>query len=128
MKNKFLIIQVLSIIAFINACYLSYKAYFVRFIDPFGFTSFCDISKTFTCTDVLRHPLSEIFGLSFPWIAMLVYPIIFVLAFISYKRYKEVYVKILVGISFFGYCLIVLFSTEKSFLFMRTVYCVCSVW
>ncbi len=102
MKNKFKIIQVLSVVAFINAGYLSYKAYFVRFIDSAGFSSFCDISSTFACTDVLRHPLSQVFGMSFPWIAAVVYPVLFVLAFLGYKSKKMVYGKVLTVASFLG--------------------------
>ena len=102
MKKKFFIIQILSVLAFINASYLSYKSYFVRFVDSAGLTSFCDVSKIFTCTDVLRHPLSQVFGISFPWIAMFVYPVIFVLAFLGYKKLTNIYAKILVVVSFLG--------------------------
>ncbi len=102
MKNKFLLIQVLSIIAFINAAYLSYKAYFVRFVDPVGLTSFCDFSSTFACTDVLRHPLSQVFGISFPWIALAVYPVIFIIAFLGHKHRGALYVNALAVISFLG--------------------------
>ena len=102
MKNKFLVIQTFSVIAFINAVYLSYKSYFVRFVDPVGLTSFCDVSKVFTCTDVLRHPLSQVFGLSFPWIAMVVYPVIFVIAFLGYKKLRKCYANILAVVSFLG--------------------------
>jgi uncharacterized membrane protein len=102
MKNKFLLIQVLSVVALINASYLSYKAYFVRFVDPVGLTSFCDFSSTFACTDVLRHPLSQVFGVSFPWIALLVYPVIFVVAFLGYRHAKVSYAKTLAIISFLG--------------------------
>lgn len=102
MKNKFLLIQVLSFVAIINAGYLSYKAYFVRFVDSAGLTSFCDFSSTFACTDVLRHPLSQVFGLSFPWIALVVYPVIFVVALIGYKRLHASYAKAIAIISFLG--------------------------
>ncbi len=102
MKNKFLIILILSVVAFINAVYLSYKAYFVKYVDPVGMTSFCDVSEIFTCTDVLRHPLSQVFGIPFPWIALLVYPVIFVVAFYGYTRVKRVYARVLAVISFLG--------------------------
>ncbi len=128
MKNKFLIIQILALIAFINASYLSYKAYFVRFVDPVGLSSFCDISNVFSCTDVLRHPLSQVFGVSFPWIALAVYPVLFFVAFCGYKSEKIVYAKALAAVSFLGvlfnsfiiyretiyiqaYCLLCLFCT-----------------
>lgn len=102
MKNKFLTILILSALAFINAGYLSYKAYFVRFVDPTGLSSFCDVSKFFSCTDVLRHPLSQIFGLSFPWIALVVYPIIFIIAFLGYRKGYLIYMKLLAVVSFLG--------------------------
>ncbi len=102
MKTKLFAIQVLSALAFINASYLSYKAYYVRFVDPLGLSSFCDISKLFSCTDVLRHPLSQVFGLSFPWIAMVVYPVIFALAFLGSRHFKWMYVQVLVVVSFLG--------------------------
>lgn len=102
MKNKFLAIQILSALAFMNATYLSYKAYFVRFVDPNNLTSFCDVSKLFTCSDVLRHPLSQIYGVSFPWIAMLVYPIIFSISFFGYKKMSPRYGKMLAAVSFLG--------------------------
>ncbi len=101
-KNTFLLIQVLSGLAFINACYLSYKAYFVRFVDPQGLSSFCDISNIFSCTDVLRHPLSQVFNISFPWIATAVYPVLFVLALLGHRSGKILYAKVLAVISFLG--------------------------
>lgn len=102
MKNKFRVIQLLSVIAFINACYLSYKAYFVRFVDPVGLSSFCDISSTFACTDVLRHPLSQVFDISFPWIAAVVYPVLFVVALYGYRSKKIFYAQVLAVVSFLG--------------------------
>ena len=103
-KNKFLVISILSFLAFINASYLSYKAYFFRFIDPSGLSSFCDISKTFSCSEVLRHPLSQFFGISFPWIALIVYPILFIISYLGYKSGKRFlnYAKALVALSFLG--------------------------
>lgn len=102
MKNTFLAIQILSALAFVNAAYLSYKAYFVRFVDPLGLSSFCDVSQIFSCTEVLRHPLSQVFGLSFPWIALVVYPAIFVLAFLGYRTLGRGYIKALAALSFLG--------------------------
>ncbi len=88
-KLKFLIIIILSGLAFVNASYLSYKAYFFRFIDPHGLSSFCDISNTFSCTEVLRHPLSQVFGISFPWIAFIVYPVLLIIAYFGYRSIKS---------------------------------------
>jgi uncharacterized membrane protein len=102
MKNKFFIICILSTVAFINASYLSYKAYFFRFIDPKGLSSFCDVSSTFSCSNVLQHPLSQVFGISFPWIALFVYPVLFFLAYRGYMSPKLQYAKILAMLSFLG--------------------------
>ena len=103
-KNKFTAISILSLLAFINASYLSYKAYFFRFIDPNALSSFCDVSKSFSCTEVLRHPLSQVFGLSFPWIAFVVYPALFLISYFGYRSKEGVkcYAKVLATFSFFG--------------------------
>lgn len=104
MKNKFLTICILSGIAFINASYLSYKAYLFRFVDPLGLSSFCDVSHTFSCTEVLRHPLSQVFGISFPWVAMVVYPVLFAIAYYGYKARGggTGFAKVLAILSFLG--------------------------
>lgn len=103
-KRKFFVIMVLSFLAFINASYLSYKAYFFRFIDPNGLSSFCDVSSTFSCTEVLRHPLSQVFDISFPWIAFVVYPVLFIIAYFGYRSIKSCscYAKTLVVLSGMG--------------------------
>lgn len=103
-KNKFFSICILSSVAFINAAYLSYQSYFVRFVDPEGLTSFCDVSKIFSCSDVLRHPLSQFFGISFPWIALIVYPVLFGIAYLGYKTANNFlgYAKRLAVLSFLG--------------------------
>lgn len=99
--KKYLSILLLSFIAFINASYLSYKAYiFIK--DPLGLTSLCDINKIASCSEVLRHPLSQIFGIPFPWIALLVYPVIFALAFWGYKSKNIFAAKAIAALSFGG--------------------------
>lgn len=102
--NKYRIILVLGGIAFVNAAYLSYKAYFFRYIDPTGLTSFCDFSKFNSCSEVLRHPLSNVFGIPFPWVALMVYPIILGFAWYGYKHQSYVQAKILAALSFLGMC------------------------
>lgn len=83
--RKYLFIIGLSIIAWINAVILSYKAYQFQFLPvaerPL---SFCDINAVFSCTQVLAHPASLIFGIPFPMIAFLVYPIIAGIALYGY--------------------------------------------
>lgn len=94
----------MSVVAFINAAYLSYKAYLFRVVDPQGLSSFCDVSSTFSCTEVLRHPLSQVFGISFPWVALAVYPVLFVLAYLGYRAGNNgiKYAKILMVLSLMG--------------------------
>lgn len=100
--KKYLYILILGFIALLNATYLSYKAYYFKFIDPMGLSSFCDFSATASCTEVLRHPLSNVFSIPFPWIAMVVYPIILALAYFGYKNKTLKHAKIIQVLSFMG--------------------------
>ena len=84
MQKKYLVIIILAIIAFVNASYLSHKAYVFRQTANIS-SSFCDLSATASCTDVLKNPLSNVFGIPFPWIAMVVYPVLFGLAVWGYR-------------------------------------------
>lgn len=102
--KKYLIIAGLSSIAFVNAAYLSYKAFVYRFISPVDMSSFCDISSTASCTDVLRNPLSSVFGISFPWVAFVVYPILFGLAMYGYRKKSYVQAKVIAILSVLGIC------------------------
>lgn len=102
--NKYRIIIVLAVIAIVNAAYLSYKAYFFRYVDPLGLTSFCDFSSFNSCSEVLRHPLSNVFGIPFPWVALVVYPILLGLAWYGYKHQSYTQAKALATLSFLGMC------------------------
>ena len=102
--KKYLIIAGLSVIAIVNAAYLSYKAYIFRYINPIDATSFCDISKTASCTDVLRDPLSNVFGIPFPWIALVVYPILLALAIYGYRKASFKQAKIIAVLAAGGIC------------------------
>ena len=97
-------IIILAVIALANAAYLSYKAYFFRYVDPLGLTSFCDFSKFNSCSEVLRHPLSSVFGIPFPWVALAVYPILLGLAWYGYRHQSYTQAKALVILSFMGMC------------------------
>lgn len=97
-------IIILAAVAIVNAAYLSYKAYFFRYIDPMGLTSFCDFSKVNSCSEVLRHPLSNVFGIPFPWVALVVYPIILGVAWYGYKHQSYLQAKIIATLSFLGVC------------------------
>ncbi|MFZ3032302.1 MAG: vitamin K epoxide reductase family protein [Candidatus Moraniibacteriota bacterium] len=102
--KKYLVIIVLACIAIVNAAYLSYKAYYFRYVDPLGLTSICDFSKINSCSEVLRHPLSNVFGIPFPWVALLVYPIILGLAWYGYHHKSYAQAKALAVLSFLGMC------------------------
>lgn len=82
--RKLIIICVLSIIAFINAVYLTYENYKIETINSNAplWTSICDINNSFSCTNVLSSWYSKVFWLPFPAIAMFVYPIIFLIAYL----------------------------------------------
>lgn len=96
--------MVLAGVAILNAAYLSYKAYFFRFVDPTGLSSFCDFSSTASCSEVLRHPLSQVFGVSFPWVALVVYPVLFALAWLGFKKQSFTQAKALAVLAFLGMC------------------------
>jgi uncharacterized membrane protein len=102
--KKYQIIMVLALIALVNAAYLSYKAYYFRYVDPLGLTSICDFSKVNSCSEVLRHPLANVFGIPFPWVALVVYPILLGLAWYGYKQQSYAQAKVLAGLSFLGMC------------------------
>lgn len=77
MQKKYIIILILSTIALINALYLSTKAY--QLLHPVSgaiISSGCDINDTFSCTNVITHPLTMIGGIPFPYLALMVYPLI----------------------------------------------------
>ena len=74
--KKFTIIIILSVIATINAAYLSCKAFGI-----FGsWASFCDISSKWSCANVVNHPAAYIGPIPFPAVALVVYPIIIAIA------------------------------------------------
>lgn len=80
MKKKYIIILILAIIALGNAIYLSAKAYqLLNPVEGVTISSGCDINATLSCTNVITHPDTMIFDIPFPYLAMLVYPIIILL-------------------------------------------------
>jgi uncharacterized membrane protein len=81
MRKKYALILILALIALGNAVYLSYTAY--QLLHPVAgvtITSACDISKTLSCSNVIVHPDTMIAGIPFPYLALVVYPIITLLA------------------------------------------------
>lgn len=100
--KKQVIIMFLATVAIFNATYLSYKAYQFKFIEGPVASSFCDLSQTSSCSEVLKHPLSQVFGIPFPWVALLVYPVLLLLTYIWYKSENIKYAKIIQKLSFLG--------------------------
>ncbi len=100
--KKYLYIIGLSIVAIVDAAYLSYQAYVIRFVENSNVSSFCDLAQNVSCTNVLYSPYSQIFGISFPWVALVVYPIILILAYIGYKNKNIFQAKAIQGLSFCG--------------------------
>lgn len=78
MKSKYTLILSLAIIAIANAAYLSRTAYLL--LHGVSTKSGCDINPTFSCSNVIIHPDTMIAGLPFPYLALIVYPIIAALA------------------------------------------------
>lgn len=81
--KKLIAIMILSVISTFNAVYLTIKAYGVRANEASG-SSFCDISETFSCSNVFVFDFSWLFWIPFPAIAMIVYPVIFIIALLGY--------------------------------------------
>ena len=100
--KKYLYIIGLSIVALVDAAYLSYQAYVIRFVQNADVSSFCDLAQNVSCTNVLYSPYSQIFGISFPWVALCVYPIILVLAYLGYKNRNIFQAKVIQILSFCG--------------------------
>jgi uncharacterized membrane protein len=109
--KKFTVIMILAIIATINAWYLSCKA--------FGFFSgkaFCDINSTRSCANVVNHPAAFIGPIPFPMIALVVYPIIFILALMgSGSSNKKKYYTILSRLSAAGILFNSYFIAQEAF-------------
>jgi uncharacterized membrane protein len=87
MKKLFIAIMVLAAIAFGNAVYLTTQAYTLKtqLAESAGsYASFCDINSTFSCSNVLLSPRAQFFGFPFPALAMVVYPVIFLIALLGY--------------------------------------------
>lgn len=104
--KKYLLIAVLAAIGIFNAFYLSYHAYGFWFGDNAEALRMlpCDISATFSCSDILKNPRALVFGLPFPMIAAIVYPILLMLALIGYFTKSTTPAKILTVVAFLGMC------------------------
>jgi uncharacterized membrane protein len=104
--RKYLIIFILALIGVFNAAYLSWHAYDFWFganADALRMLP-CDISATFSCSDILSNPRSLIFGIPFPMIALVVYPILSAIALWGWFSQKVLPAKILTGLALGGMC------------------------
>lgn len=110
MRKTYLIILILSIIAIGNASYLSYHAYAFWFAENADALRAlpCDISASLSCSGILSNARALIFGIPFPMIALVVYPVLAILALIGYVRHtltpmKVISIMALMGMCFNGY-------------------------
>jgi uncharacterized membrane protein len=101
LKNKYLVIVLLCLVALVNAVYLSYEAYQYMYAGV-EVSSVCDLSQSISCTEVLKSPYSRVFGIPFPWIALVVYPILLALAYMGYRTKNILYAKVIQVLVFCG--------------------------
>ena len=126
LKTAYAFVAAICTVALGNAAYLTSRAFEIK--NGGGFDSFCDINSSVSCTNVLAHPLAQVFGVPFPMIALFVYPVLLVLAILGYAKDKAVFFKPLavlaaMGTAFNGfiiyretvyiksYCILCLFCT-----------------
>ena len=103
MDKKLITIVILSFLASINAAYLTYNAYILKASQNLFQISWlsvneniawfaCDINSTFSCSSVFTHDFAWTFWIPFSLIALIVYPIILIVAFLWIKeKIKNVY-------------------------------------
>jgi uncharacterized membrane protein len=75
----------LSLIASFNAAYLTYSAYLSEGAQKVFWTNsidsyLCDINSTFSCSTVFNHDFSWILWIPFSLLALIVYPLIILIA------------------------------------------------
>lgn len=99
-KTAYSFIAAICGVAIANAAYLSYQAYEIG--RGGGFDSFCDVNASVSCTNVLAHPLSQVFGIPFPVIALAVYPVLLAIALIGRAKDSAVFFKPLAALSAIG--------------------------
>lgn len=103
--------MVLAVIAFGNAVYLTNQAYTLKtkLAESAGtYSTFCDINSTFSCSNVLLSPRAQFFDFPFPALAIIVYPIIFLIALLGYlgiyrKAFPILALMAIGGMCFNGY-------------------------
>ncbi len=104
--RKYLIILILALIGVWNAVYLSIPAY--EFWNGANSSALqmmpCDLSETLSCSSILQNPRAIIFSVwefrvAFPMIALVVYPILALLALSGWIRKSLTEAKILTGMA-----------------------------
>ena len=89
-KNKFISIIVLSMIWTIDAAYLTYSAFLSKTqtkVFGWGWDLWfaCDVNSTFSCSSVFNENFAWIMWIPFSGIALAIYPILAVIAFLWLK-------------------------------------------
>ncbi len=109
--KKIYAILILAFISLWNAIYLTFAAYNLQAeLANTGEVSefFCDVNDIFSCSNLFLQDFAWMFGIPFSAIAMVVYPIIFLLAFLGMKSknknyFKTIFVLALGWMMFNGY-------------------------
>lgn len=109
--KKYIIIFILALIGIYNAVYLSIPAYkYWNGADSLALQSMpCDISDSLSCSGILQNSRAIIFSVgdfkvAFPMIAMIVYPLLALLALSGYIRKSLTEARILTWLSLGGIC------------------------
>lgn len=118
--KKYSVIIALAAIAIINAGYLSYEAYQLHFGSGTAST-FCTLSSGLSCSGALSSPYALILGIPFPWIALVVYPVLLTIAWQGHKKSSYAHAKALAILSGLGICFNALVIYRETFLIH--VYC-----
>ena len=109
--RKYLIIAVLAAIGIFNAIYLSIPAY--EYWNGANSAALqlmpCDLSEKLSCSGILQNPRAIIFSINefkvaFPMIAVIVYPILFLLALWGWFSKSTLPAKLLTGMALGGMC------------------------
>ena len=109
--KKIYAILALAFISFLNAAYLTISAYSLKAeMAASGEATefFCDINSVFSCSNLFLQDFAWIFWVPFSLIALIVYPIIFTLAFLGLKTkninfFKATGLMAIWGVMFNGY-------------------------
>ncbi len=107
----YLIILVLALIGVFNAAYLSIPAYeYWNGANSYALQNMpCDISETLSCSGILQNPRAIIFSIdefkvAFPMIALVVYPLLALLALIGWFSKKTCPARALTVMAAGGIC------------------------